>query len=78
MLRPNNNQLYSHYVSLLIPIEYLQYYLQYYQNLFATGSKHGSDSANGKAAKSKFRDPGFESSRCHADAMPMPCCSDPS
>ena len=29
MLRPNNNQLYSHYVSLLIPIEYLQYYLQY-------------------------------------------------
>ena len=29
MLRPNNNQLYSYYVSLLIPTEYLQYYLQY-------------------------------------------------
>ena len=25
MLRPNNNQLYSYYVSLLIPTEYLQY-----------------------------------------------------
>ena len=29
MLRPNNNQLYSDYVSLLIPREYLEYYLQY-------------------------------------------------
>ena len=29
MLRPNNNQLYSYYVLLLIPTEYLQYYLQY-------------------------------------------------
>ena len=31
-----NNQLYSYYVSLLIPIEYLQYYIQYdycYANL---------------------------------------------
>ena len=25
MLRPNNNQLYSYYVSLLLPTEYLQY-----------------------------------------------------
>ena len=29
---------------------------------------YGSDSADGKAAGSEFRDPGFKSSRCHAVA----------